>query len=447
MFSKIIAFCFSLLLVFQASLFGQIVLAQDTGGSIKLFDGKTLKGWDGDPKFWSVEEGAITGKTTAENKTKANTFCIWTGGDAGDFELTFDYRIEGHNSGVQFRSFVLPDSPDRWSLGGYQADMDAKNQWSGTLYGEKFRTILAKRGERSVITGAKMNDGKRPKLVATRTIETIEGAEKLADGIKAYPEWNKYRIVAKGSEFKLFINGTLMSHCTDNDEKNRRATGLLGLQLHQGPPMKVQFKNLELTPINDAKKERVAFKEDFENGIDRWELIDPASWKLEDHGKGKSLSIIERKSEYKPEVRSPTHIALMKHVEAESFELTFKVKSTKNTGGHRDCCVFFNYQDPKRFYYVHLGAKPDPRSGQIMIVNNEPRAPLTENKKNTPWSESGWHDVKLVRDFEKGTIAIYFDDMENPHMQVENKVFGHGRIGLGSFDDMDAFDDVKLKIR
>ena len=245
-----------------------------------------------------------------------------------------------------------------------------------------------------------------------------------------------------------------MSKCTDDDEENRRSTGLFGLQLHAGPPMKVQFKNLELRPFKEKAEKpakgsadyRVAFEEDFESGLDRWEIIDPKSWKLEDHGKGSSLAIIERKSEYKPEVRSPRHIALIKYVEAESFELTFKVKSTKNTGDHRDCCVFFNYQDPTHFYYVHLGAKPDPASGQIMIVNGEPRTPLTKNERDTPWSESGWHDVKLVRDVESGKIAIYFDDMEKPHMQVEDKTFGKGRIGLGSFDDMDAFDEVKLRV-
>jgi len=279
----------------------------------------------------------------------------------------------------------------------------------------------------------------------------MDGADKLANSIKAYPEWNRYRIVANGNKFELYINDKLMSKCDDQDEKNRRATGLFGLQLHGGPPMKVQFKNLELTTLKKtegagADKRRSAFEENFESGLDRWEIVDPKSWKLEDHGKGQSLSIIERKSEYKPEVRSPRHIALMKYVEAESFELTFKVKSTLNTGNHRDCCVFFNYQDPTHFYYVHLGAKPDPKSGQIMIVNAAPRAPLTKNEKNTPWSESGWHDVKLVRNVGSGKIAIYFDDMEKPHMQVEDKTFGKGRIGLGSFDDMNAFDKVELRV-
>jgi hypothetical protein len=195
-----------------------------------------------------------------------------------------------------------------------------------------------------------------------------------------------------------------------------------------------------------SKMNEILFEEDFESGMERWELVDPESWKLEDHGLGKSLSIIQRESKYEPEYRSPKHIALIKELTAASFELTFKVKSTKNTGNHRDCCVFFNYQDPSHYYYVHLGAKPDPRSGQIMIVDGAPRLALTENENLTPWSESDWHNVKLVRDSEQGTIKIYFDDMEKPHMQVdENRFSKAGRIGLGSFDDMDAFDQVQIR--
>lgn len=193
----------------------------------------------------------------------------------------------------------------------------------------------------------------------------------------------------------------------------------------------------------DAAARKPIFAEDFEKGIDHWEIMDPKSWALEEHGKGKSLSITQRESEYKPTVRSPLHIALIKSLELADFEMTFKVKSTKNTGNHRDCCVFFNYQDPTHFYYIHLGAKPDPASGQIFIVNDEPRRPLTSNEKLVPWSED-WHSVKLVRNASIGSIAIYFDDMEKPHLETMDKSFGKGRIGIGSFDDMDAFDDIQI---
>lgn len=188
------------------------------------------------------------------------------------------------------------------------------------------------------------------------------------------------------------------------------------------------------------------FREDFEDGIDRWEIMDPKTWQLQSHGKGQSLAITSRKSEYEPKVRSPKHIALIRDLEAESFEMTFAVKSTKDTGNHRDCCVFFNYQDPTHFYYIHLGAKPDPHSGQIFIVNDAPRTALTQNEKRVPWGND-WHQVKLVRDFESGRIAIYFDDMETPQLEITDKTFGKGRIGIGSFDDMDAFDEIELHVR
>lgn len=187
----------------------------------------------------------------------------------------------------------------------------------------------------------------------------------------------------------------------------------------------------------------VLFEEDFEHGIERWDIVDSDSWEIQEHGLGKSLAITRRQSEYEPKVRSPMHIALMKGIEVASFKLTFKVKSTKNTGNHRDCCVFFNYQDPTHFYYIHLGAQPDPNSGQIFIVDDAPRTALTQNKKRTPWSDD-WHSVKLVRDATEGTIAIYFDDMTKPHLEVNDKTFGRGRVGIGSFDDMDAFDEIEL---
>jgi len=195
---------------------------------------------------------------------------------------------------------------------------------------------------------------------------------------------------------------------------------------------------------DDKSKLAPIFTEDFENGIDRWELVDPKSWAIEEHGLGKSLAIIRRESEYAPKVRSPLHIALVKDLNAADFEMTYKVKSTKNTGNHRDCCVFFNYQDPTHYYYIHLGAKPDPASGQIFIVNDEPRRPLTKNEKLVPWTED-WHTVKLVRKASTGLIAIYFDNMEQPHLEANDKTFGEGRFGIGSFDDMDAFDSIVVK--
>ncbi|EMI22417.1 signal peptide protein [Rhodopirellula maiorica SM1] len=188
----------------------------------------------------------------------------------------------------------------------------------------------------------------------------------------------------------------------------------------------------------------VVFRDDFEKGHDRWQMLDPATWKLSTHDGNSTIEITERGSEYKPPVRSPGHVALIRDLELESCEITFRVRSTKDTGNHRDCCVFFNYQDDQHFYYVHLGAKPDPHSGQIMIVKEAPRLALTKNEKLTPWDDQ-WHTVRVVRDIESGKIDVYFDDMSNPHMSVTDKTFKKGQIGIGSFDDLNEFDDVVVR--
>ncbi len=195
-----------------------------------------------------------------------------------------------------------------------------------------------------------------------------------------------------------------------------------------------------------ASASNVVFQDDFESGTDRWEILDPATWELAERDGNHTLAITARESAYNPPFRSPLHIAMIKDLELGSFEITFRVRSTKDTGNHRDCCVFFNYLDDQHFYYVHLGAKPDPHSGQIMIVKEAPRLALTKNEKLTPW-DNDWHHVKLVRDVQSGEIAVYFDDMNTPHMQVNDTRFDKGRIGIGSFDDMNEFDDVVLMKR
>jgi acetyl esterase/lipase len=210
-----------------------------------IFDGKSLEGWDGNPAFWSVEDGAITGRTTKENPTKGNTFLIWRGGEVDDFELTLDYKIVGGNSGVQYRSIEKPKEWGKWVIGGPQADFEAGDTYSGILYDERGRGILALRGQETAIG----DDGK-PKEVR-RFADTKALQAKIRKN-----DWNSYKIVAKGNEYTHFINGEVTARVTDNDPKNFRRSGLLALQLHAGPPMTVQFKNVKLKRLKmeDAKK-------------------------------------------------------------------------------------------------------------------------------------------------------------------------------------------------
>ena len=171
----------------------------------------------------------------------------------------------------------------------------------------------------------------------------------------------------------------------------------------------------------------LVFSDDFESGRQNWEVTDESSWKHHEQDGNKVFSIIKRKSEYKPKYRSPGQIALIKNLQVSDFVLMYKVKGPfPKNAGHRDSCAFFNYQNPNQFNYVHTGLKPDPHSGQIMIVDNAPRKAITKNKNNTPWKENTWQQVKVVRDSKSGSIKIYFEDMKTPYMEVVDKTFGKG---------------------
>ena len=205
-------------------------------GFKSLFNGKDLSGWDGDPKFWSVRDGAITGQTTEQNKTPGNTFLIWRDGNVDNFELRLSFKIVGGNSGIQYRSKDLGN----WVVGGYQGDFEAGETYSGILYEERGRGILAERGEKTVI-----NEGGKKQVVAslgnTKDIQTVIKKE----------DWNDYIILAEGNQLTHIINGRVTAQVTDNDTKNRVMSGILALQLHAGPAMTVQFKNIRIrrTPL------------------------------------------------------------------------------------------------------------------------------------------------------------------------------------------------------
>ncbi|MCC7421284.1 MAG: DUF1080 domain-containing protein [Planctomycetaceae bacterium] len=218
----------------------------DDDGFVSIFDGKTLDKWDGNPDFWSVQDGTITGRTTKEKPTKGNTFIIWRGGETGDFELKLEYKIVGGNSGIQYRSFEVPN--EKWVVGGYQADFESGDTYSGINYGERFRGILAQRGQSTELV---RNDGK----FEVKTLAQIGDTKELQSKIKK-EDWNEYHVIAKGFQFTHMINGNVTSKVLDSDEKERRAKGILALQLHAGPPMTVQFRNIRIKQAkSDAKSE------------------------------------------------------------------------------------------------------------------------------------------------------------------------------------------------
>jgi hypothetical protein len=185
-------------------------------------------------------------------------------------------------------------------------------------------------------------------------------------------------------------------------------------------------------------------REDFSKGADRWEPTDAAAWKVIDTKTGKAYNQFQQ-SKFKPPHRSPLNFALLKDVNVGDFVLEAKVQSTARDYGHRDMCLFFGYQDPAHFYYVHLGQKTDDHANQIFIVNDAPRTKVsTKTTEGTKWDDS-WHDVKIVRRVADGTIEVYFDDMKTPVMTAMDKTFAWGRIGVGSFDDTGNWTDIRLR--
>lgn len=220
-------------------------VVSDDSGFRPIFDGKSLEGWQApDSRYWSVQDGAITGRSSADVPCTSNQFLAWEGGIVDDFELTLKFRILGSaraNSGIQFRSRIEDDG----HASGYQADLDRAGRWRGALYDEKTgRRMLASPGEKTVIT----EDGKR-----TSTKLDARAPEVDADG------WNTYRITARGSRIVLGVNGRVTAVVVDDEAGERDLQGRLALQLHSGPPMTVQFKDIQLKrlPLSGDRKKIV----------------------------------------------------------------------------------------------------------------------------------------------------------------------------------------------
>lgn len=219
------------LLLSTSSSFGQ-------DGFQQLFNGKDLSGWKGDPTLWTVENGCITGKTRGKDHLKYNKFLIWDG-TAADFEFRCEFRLEGtNNSGVQYRS-VHDESLGEFVCKGYQADMHAKPEYTGMLYDEKGRGIIAKRGEKVVVKA----DGKKNVTKLDVKVAPIE-----------LTEWHELTIIAKGNHLVHKIDDVVTVDITDNQKEEAETDGVIAFQVHRGPEMKVQFRNVRLKKLADEKK-------------------------------------------------------------------------------------------------------------------------------------------------------------------------------------------------
>lgn len=197
-----------------------------------IFNGKDLKGWEGEAKLWTVKDGMIRGETPTPHK--GNTFLIWRDGTLKDFELKVKFRIQNGNSGIQYRSKDL----GKFVASGYQAEVENKQGKVGFLYEEKGRKYLANVGEQVEIG----EDGK-PKVTGSLGNKQKDFVDK---GYYKDKDWNEYRIVARGNHIEQWLNGFKTVDVTDNDPKGRSLEGILALQIHGGPPMVVEFKDILL---------------------------------------------------------------------------------------------------------------------------------------------------------------------------------------------------------
>jgi hypothetical protein len=213
-------------------------LDSDEPGFQAIFDGKTLAGWEGNPTYWRAENGSLIGEITPASVIKSNTFIIWRGGSPRDFELKLDVRITPDgNSGINYRSAVINDTvtPDnKFAMRGYQCDIDGRKRYTGNNYEEKGRLFLALRGQLTHVVGG------RPPII----LSSAGYADELAAALTE--DWNSVHLIARNNLLTHIINGRIMTVVIDDDVAKRPVDGLIGVQVHVGPPMKVEYRNIRL---------------------------------------------------------------------------------------------------------------------------------------------------------------------------------------------------------
>lgn len=221
---------------------------ESEAGFTSLFSGKDLKGWEGDETFWRVENGVLIGETTDDKETEKNTFLMYRGSEFGDFELRFRYQVTAFNSGVQYRSQDLGNHV----MKGLQADFEAQwhddgktDKFSGMFFEEGGRMFMGQRGDCVIVRGNPDNP-KKPKI---EKIASVGDAAELEKAIKR-DDWNDYTVIANGNQFIHIINGRVMSIGIDEDEAAFRKAGLIGFQLHSGPPMKIEVKDIRIRELS-----------------------------------------------------------------------------------------------------------------------------------------------------------------------------------------------------
>jgi len=232
---------------------GKAAANKDNDSFTQIFNGKNLDNWEGDTTYWHVEDNCLVGIVTPSTILKRNTFIIYKGNIPDDFELRLEYLISDKgNSGINYRSERMDDA--LYALKGYQGDLNGANTYTGSNYEERKRTTLASQGEKTVLPAIQMHpDSLQANIKGNQWIhKTVVGKLGTPEELKAtfkVNNWNEYRIIAKGNHLQHYVNGVLMSDVTDNDTINRRFSGLLGVQVHVGPPMRIAYRNIRVKKL------------------------------------------------------------------------------------------------------------------------------------------------------------------------------------------------------
>lgn len=389
-----------------------------SGAWTALFNGQNLEGWS-NPYDWGkawVQDGQIV--LQADKK-----FFLVTDQRYRDFIFEAEVKMPERpsNSGFMFRCHK-----ERNNVYGYQAEVDPSDrQWSGGLYDEGRRGWLHPR---------------------SGDPESARAFVENAGGAFLRDDWNRYRIHCVGPSIRIYVNDVLTTDYIDTTDRE----GYIAIQ-HHGEAGKIyRFRNLRIRELkapaamaetrNDMP---LVFFDDFESGAGRWTQTDPNAWKIvaED---GNHVYAQYQQSRYEPPVRSPVNMARIKGLKVGDFVLQARMKQTSREYGHRDMCLFFGYQDPAHFYYVHIATQADPHANSIFLVNGEPRVSIAKERNDgTDWA-TGYHDVRIVRNTATGTIEVFFNDMSKPIMRTVDTTFGAGEIGFGTFDDTGHIDDVMI---
>lgn len=226
--------------------------AKSKDGYQLIFDGKTLDGWEYDPVYWRVENGALVGEVTPTTLLKRNSFIIKKDFVLHNFELKVEYRVSARgNSGINYRSETIDTLP--YAMRGYQADINGQNNYTGQNYEERGRTTLAYQGQKTIINESEVSTPLKDNIKSNAwTKVTVAGSLGSSDSLKKLirvDDWNECHLIIKGNRLLHYINGVLMSDVTDNDIANRKLSGSIGVQVHVGPPMKIEYRNFRVKKL------------------------------------------------------------------------------------------------------------------------------------------------------------------------------------------------------